>query len=658
MKSIQTKLTVITLIIFLAAMGALGGLNYWKAQDIIFEDITSSMSKEAVNSADDIASWLKRYQSELLGITMAPAIQSGDPAEIVSFLASVKKESNRFEVLDYVMPDGTYFNSVGLTGDLSKRSYFQKALRGEAAVSDPLISKGTGNLVAMVAVPVKVNGKVTGVLAGGVNMEEVAKQVLAIKVGQTGYAYVQQGDGLVVIHPNPDIAMKTNDLVENSGFPAVYREVSERMAKGESGFIRYELGSIENMMAFAPVAGTNWSLALMVPTAEMTGALAVLTKVSLLTIVVVLIVTSLFITWFSRRIAKPIRDLEKAANRIAAGDISQTKLNIISSDEIGRLGQSFEQMTKNLHNLIQKILGATEQVAASSQELTASSDQSAQASNQIATAINIVAAGASEQMDAANDTTAVVEQISASIQQIAANANKVAAYSVQAAEKAKAGDRILEQAINQMGQIEETVNISAQVVTKLGKRSKEIGQIIDTISGIAGQTNLLALNAAIEAARAGEQGRGFAVVAEEVRKLAEQSQEAAQKIAELIGEIQGDTDRAVVAMDNGTREVEIGAADVNTAGTAFREIAGLVTEVSDQVQKISAAMHQMAIGSQQIVDSVKKIDDLGKKSTGEAQSVSAAAQEQLASMEEIASSSQELAKLAQNLQSEVNGFKI
>ncbi|MBP2651690.1 MAG: mcpB 7 [Firmicutes bacterium] len=209
-----------------------------------------------------------------------------------------------------------------------------------------------------------------------------------------------------------------------------------------------------------------------------------------------------------------------------------------------------------------------------------------------------------------------------------------------------------------MGQIEQTVNTSAQVVTKLGQRSKEIGQIVDTISGIASQTNLLALNAAIEAARAGEQGRGFAVVAEEVRKLAEQSQDAAKKIAQLIGEIQVDTDKAVVAMDNGTREVKTGADVVNTAGAAFGEIASLVTAVSDQVREISAAMQQMATGSQQIVGSVKKIDDLGKKSAGEAQGVSAAAEEQLASMEEIASSSQSLAQLAQKLQAEINTFRI
>lgn len=225
-------------------------------------------------------------------------------------------------------------------------------------------------------------------------------------------------------------------------------------------------------------------------------------------------------------------------------------------------------------------------------------------------------------------------------------------------DRANDGGQTIELAIAQMGKIETTVNSSAQVVSKLGERSKEIGQIVATISGIAGQTNLLALNAAIEAARAGEQARGFTVVAEEVRKLAEQSQEATKKIAVLIGEIQGDTDNAVVAMNNGTREVKSGADVVDSAGIAFREIVNLVSEVSSQVREISAAMQQMAAGSQQIISSVNKIDELGKKSIGETQNVSAAAEEQLVAMEEIASSSQVLAKLADELQTSVAGFQV
>lgn len=360
----------------------------------------------------------------------------------------------------------------------------------------------------------------------------------------------------------------------------------------------------------------------------------------------------------ARAITKPLQFMVEICRELAQGNFAEAERKVRRKDEIGQLADALTDMRTNVRKTLKQVNESAEQVAASSEELTASAEQSAQAVTQVATAITDVADGATRQLTAATETSAVVEQMSAGIQQIAANTNQVATNSAQAADKAREGDVSVNKAVDQMVSIEQTVNSSAKVVAKLGERSKEIGQIVNTISGIAGQTNLLALNAAIEAARAGEQGRGFAVVAEEVRKLAEQSEGAAKQIASLISEIQGDTDKAVVAMDEGTREVKVGSEVVTAAGQAFKEITALILQVSDQVREISAAVQQMASGTQQIVHSVKEIDSLSKSAASETQTVSAATEEQSASMEEIASSSQELAKLAQDLQAAVNKFRL
>jgi methyl-accepting chemotaxis protein len=363
--------------------------------------------------------------------------------------------------------------------------------------------------------------------------------------------------------------------------------------------------------------------------------------------------------WFiSRLIARPLRVVGARVKEVARGNLVVKQLQINSKDEVGELAAEFNIMTENLYNLVKQVAQTAEHVAASSQELTASADQAAQAVSQTATTISDVAQGAERQVKEVDTAAAVVEEMAGSIQQVAANATAVDDMADKTADAAKTGTRAVEVAINQMGIIEKSVANSTQVVTKLGERSKEIGQIVDTISSIASQTNLLALNAAIEAARAGEQGRGFAVVATEVRRLAEQSQQSAKQIVSLVTEIQRDTASAVVAMSDGTREVELGSEVVNTAGKSFEAIAVLINQMSYQVKEISVAINKITHGSQQIVVSVRDIHKISKDTSGQTQTVSAASEEQAASMEEIAESSQALASLAEELQNTIRQFKV
>ena len=361
-----------------------------------------------------------------------------------------------------------------------------------------------------------------------------------------------------------------------------------------------------------------------------------------------------------KRITKRLDDVVVFMETVSHGDFTRkvSEENMQDKSEFGVVSKAISAMNKSISDLIRNIANTSEQLAASAEELTASAEQSSLASAQVAHSITSVAQGAVSQTHAIDTTSATVQTLSAGLEEAAASAQEVTEKSVQASQTANEGGKTVVQAVSQMKHIQETVTFSAQVVDKLGESSQEIGQIVDAISGIAAQTNLLALNAAIEAARAGEQGRGFAVVAEEVRHLAEQSQDAAKKITGLISEIQRDTAKAVAAMENGTKEVEIGVDVVTSAGNAFQNIEVIVGHVAEQMQEMSTVIEHMAQGSQQIVTAVAEIDSLSKKASSEAENVAAITEEQSASSEEIASSSQSLAHMAQDMQLAINQFKL
>jgi methyl-accepting chemotaxis protein len=370
---------------------------------------------------------------------------------------------------------------------------------------------------------------------------------------------------------------------------------------------------------------------------------------------VLLVLSGLYIT---RIIKKPLAQMVQFCEDLSSGDFREKVRHVVQKDEIGQLGNALGKMRTDLRGLLKSVVESAEQVSAASEELTASAEQSAQAANQVAASITEVAAGAEKQLSAADQATGIVKTMTGKLSQMNDITNTATEMSSQATNKASLGEDTVSKAIKQMGKVEATVNSSADVVERLGERSKEIDQIVEAISNIAGQTNLLALNAAIEAARAGEHGRGFSVVAEEVRKLAEQSQEAAKQISGLISVIQTDTNEAVLAMNQGTQEVKIGTTLVGNSGEAFKEIQNIVSDVSGKVQAISASVEELSSSSLQIVDSVNEIDKLSGKSSEETQSVSAATEEQSASVQEIASASQTLANIAVELQKKASKFQI
>ena len=545
--------------------------------------------------------------------------------------------------------------------DYHAKAWYKLGIGSQKAIdySEPYVDQSDANLIWVTCVhPIEKNGKRIGVSEADFTLDIFKQQLADIRVGQNGYAFALTRGGMVIGNYAGSKTEQAKDL------SVKLTEVSDKdwQALGAAALQSNQAGIMQvkdNYIVYSPVGDTGMTLLLVYPAEEVFAGLNSLMYSNLIVVIISILLFVFTLSYFvNRRIVNPIRKLSETANRVAAGDLSNIGETQAGRDEIGQLAAALATMSGNLRSLMLQVMQSSEQLASSSEELTASAEQSAQGATQTAMSITAVAAGTERQTGAVNQAVAVVDRIANEINQVADNVGIVEATSGKAANAAKEGGQAVEAAVQQMVTIETKVTNTAQIVVKLGDRSKEIGQIVDTIAGIASQTNLLALNAAIEAARAGEQGRGFAVVAEEVRKLAEQSQEAAKQIAGLIGEIQSETSSAVMAMDEGTREVKIGAEVVNNAGLAFAEIVTLFDQVSGQVSKITNTVQRVAGGSQDIVAAVKEIDEINKETAAQTQTVSAVTEEQAASMEEIAAASEALAQMAETLTAAVSRFKL
>jgi methyl-accepting chemotaxis protein len=209
-----------------------------------------------------------------------------------------------------------------------------------------------------------------------------------------------------------------------------------------------------------------------------------------------------------------------------------------------------------------------------------------------------------------------------------------------------------------MDGIKEASSESSQVIMELDGKSKQIGEIVNLITNIADQTNLLALNAAIEAARAGEHGRGFAVVADEVRKLAEDSGNAAKQIAGLIHEIQEGTSNAVTSMQQGSEEVSTGAEALNEAASVIEKVVSAGDLIASMVQDIAAAAEQQSASIEEVTSSVEEVAAVSEETAASTEETTAAVQEQTASMQELANSADKLADIAREMKDVIDAFVI
>ncbi|KWX76270.1 methyl-accepting chemotaxis protein [Paenibacillus jilunlii] len=372
----------------------------------------------------------------------------------------------------------------------------------------------------------------------------------------------------------------------------------------------------------------------------------------------ILIVAILAAYLMIRRMVSPLTKLSASVNTIARGDLTHEPLLFNSKDEIGTLARDFNDMTLNLRDIITQVNDTSMQVASSSQELSASAQETNRAGEHSANVTIELAEGAGTQLKDLEGSYQAVQDMSRFISEIAGNADSAKDTAANNAQKARLGRQSLDSTTSQIGIVSESIHDLSDIIDMLGSHSKEIENIVGTISGIAEETNLLALNAAIEAARAGEEGRGFAIVAGSVRKLAERSAASAGQIGELVSLIISQMDNAGETMKRSTEEIQQGKEMILSAGRSFSEIETSVSDMSSQSQQISETVGELGLIAGRLVESIQKIVTVSNYTAEGAMTLSASSQEQLAAMEEVESSAGFLSSLAEKLQVLVERFKV
>ena len=638
------------IVIFLA----MTGFAYWEASAMIEQAIEREMRALSAYHAEEISRMVEEPKGILdgLGQVWTTKLPSDE-----AFIETAANFGARSDI------DGIYLASVGhdflysneqivpqTEFDPTSRGWYQLAKQNTGVqISDVYINKFHNTKVVALSRELRTSDGGAAVLGMDIPFADIEKTVLSLKVGEHGGAFLLDAAGRFIAHP----ALTMEDNVHTQG-----EEDARRLLSKDPIFFTNTFAGIENYYVVHPVGNTGWSLVLFVPKDEVLDDVNALKWAMLTVALISLLLLGALLYKIAHSIAAPLENMAGAAQEVAKGNLAIVPPQMNRDDEIGQLHNSLLTMVKNLRELIQKTAQTSEQLAAASQELTASADQSAQGAQSAAEAIVKITGSTVEQNEVVDQSFKTVDGITQAINEITAGISDVSAATHRAETATVEGQQGLGIAVKGMDILDQSAKDVSDAVTALYESSKRISEIVKMITEIAGQTNLLALNAAIEAARAGEQGRGFAVVAEEVRKLAEQSETAAQEITGLITENANRIEDTFKVMQQQKEHVGEGVKQVNQAGEQFDRIAGVVNELTEKVDAILKSTEGIKAGSERMVSSVEAVQKVSNAVHSEAENVSAVSEQQAASMQEIAASSQTLAQLAQDLQRIVGGFKL
>lgn len=602
-KSLQGKLSVLTVFLILFTLIPLSITVNLIASNAI-ERLTEEKIETLVQiNQQKIESYLKENIKLVEGLSAMEGIQSVDPATAVPALAKIYPDfSDEFANLSFANASGKRWNYEGKEGDISKRNYFKAVMTtGTPAISDVLLSNTTGKLSIVIAVPIKdIGGKVIGVLYATKLLDNIQLAVEGIQFGETGKAHLFSELGVSIADSrNVDNKAKVflqetvdaDSELEFTEMPELKYYWEHRI---DPQFKTHEYGKTKEMIRIVKIDSVAINPLYLAIDAEQQELLLPILKIRnsiLITSIIMLLLSVAISLYYTRRLVKPIKALSQSAKIISAGDLTHVPQVISSKDEIGDLSSAFGIMVVNLKQLIQSI------------------QESSNTVNDAITGVNEEVNGLSDKLGSVSATT---QQMSASLEETSATLNEVSEINrsitiaieqlskdsdeghIAAIEIQKRANQLTSSAVASKTRTDAVYSETHKQLSEAIEASKTVTQISslsNTILAITEQTNLLALNAAIEAARAGEAGRGFAVVADEIRKLAENSKEAASQIQSIASQIV----LSVGSLNKGATDM-LGFIDttVLTDYSRFVEIGVQYTKDADYVSRITESFNEQA----------------------------------------------------------------
>jgi methyl-accepting chemotaxis protein len=360
----------------------------------------------------------------------------------------------------------------------------------------------------------------------------------------------------------------------------------------------------------------------------------------------------------SRMISRHLNKVVFLSKEVAKGNLAVDKTNYMGNDEIGQLSQSFDAMTDSLRNIIGQIVNASANVSRQSTELTDSAAQLKQGIEQVAVTMEQLAVGVGEQAESTGNVVSVIEGLNNQIIKANGQSELLEEEAIDLQGMADKGYALMENSIEQMGNIHDVVKSSAEQMGELDEKAQKISQLVEIIQDISEQTNLLALNAAIEAARAGESGRGFAVVANEIKKLSEQVGNSVKEITTIVKGIKDQSQTAAVVLQKGYGLVEEGTRQIRMTGETFRNMNAEVASIVERISSVGDNMVEITDNSEKINSSIEQIAAISEETAAGVQETAASIQQQNGCLETIQVNARMLSELALGLKDTVAKFSL